>query len=211
MADAAGLAALPRGRHSLSREEVATAQKLRLAVATADAMAEKGYVGTPVADILRRAGVSRQSFYEHYRDKHECFLDALDLAGAVLVAQLGTEAGRRGGSPLERAQRAVDRYLRTIAAEPAFARLYLVEVHAAGPEAVERRAALQAGIVDALAHLLGARGASARFACQAFVAAVASLVAVPLVKGDLDAVLALRRPLQRLLADLVEGPLAPRQ
>ena len=48
---------LPRGRHSLSREEVAADQRLRLAVAMADAMAELGYVGTPVASVLERAGV----------------------------------------------------------------------------------------------------------------------------------------------------------
>jgi len=208
VADAASLAPLPRGRHSLTREEVATAQKLRLAVATAEAMAEKGYVGTPVADILRRAGVSRQSFYEHYRDKHECFLDALDLAGSVLATELVEEIAGPG-EPLARAQRALDRYLRTIAAEPAFARLYLVEVHAAGEEAMRRRADLQAALADGLADLLGLRRAKGRFACQAFVAAVAGLVSVPLVAGDTDAVLALRRPIRQLLADLVAGPLAP--
>lgn len=197
------LARLPKGRHSLTREQVAEAQRLRLAVAMADAMADSGYVGTPVASVLKRAGVSRETFYQLYDDKLACFLDALDLAGAVLASQLATATGGPG-PPLDRAERAVQRYLESIAEHPSFARLYVVEVHAAGPIAMQRRAELQAVAVDALAALLGARSASARFACQAYVAAVAALVTVPLATGDLAAVAALRRPLVDHLRGLVE-------
>lgn len=209
MADVA-LTPLPKGRHSLTRAQVADAQRLRLSVAMADAMAERGYVGTPVAAVLERAGVSRETFYQLYDDKLACFLDALDLAGAVLATQLAATASGPGGR-LERAERAVQRYLASIAEHPSFARLYVVEVHAAGPVAMQRRAELQALVVDALAALLGARTASARFACQAYVAAIASLVTVPLATGDLAAVAALRRPLVDHLRALVEhGPIGRR-
>lgn len=95
-------------------------------------------------------------------------------------------------------------YLETIIASPAFARLYLVEVHAAGAVAMERRADLQASVVDGLARLLGARTPAGRFACQAYVAAVSSLVTVPLATGDLEALAALRQPLIDHLRSLVE-------
>lgn len=203
MVDAA-LAPLPKGRHSLSREQVARAQRIRLVVAMADAMAERGYVGTPVAAVLERAGVSRETFYQLYDDKLACFLDALDFVGEVLVAELATAVGG-AGDPLDRARRAVDRYLDTIVEHPAFARLFLVEVHAAGPDAMARRAALQARLVDALAGLFGARTQRTRFACQAFVAAVASLVTLPIVTGDHDAVRALRRPLREHLRTLADA------
>lgn len=188
------LAPLPRGRHSLTREQVADAQRLRLAAGLADAMVEHGYVGTSVAAILRRAGVSRQTFYALYDDKLGCFLDALELAGAVLVSRLA-ETVATPGAPLERAERAVARYLDTIIDHPAFARLYIVEVHAAGPPAIRRRAELQAEVVDALADLLDARTATARFACQAYVAAISALVTLPLALGDADGVRRLREPL----------------
>lgn len=208
-----GLAPLPRGRHSLTRQQVSDAQRLRLAVALAEVMVEDGYVGTPVAAILRGAGVSRQTFYELYDDKLACFLDALDLVGAVLVGELaGVVAG--GGdatrSPLERAERAVERYLDTLVRHPAFARLFVVEVHAAGPEALRRRADLQARVVDALTDLLGARSAQARFACQAFVAAVSALVTLPLALGDQEALAGLREPLVAHLRALVDGGLLDR-
>lgn len=197
-------AGLPRGRHSLSRRQVEESQRLRLAVALAEAMVEKGYVGTPVAAVLRRAGVSRQTFYELYDDKQACFLDALDLAGAVLTAELGDTIGG-AGEPLDRAERAVGQYLDLIVANPAFARLYLVEVHAAGATALRRRAELQSSLTDSLAALLGARSRRARFACQSFIAATSALVTVPVVTGDLEAVAALRRPLTDHLRALVDA------
>ena len=167
-------------------------------------MLERGYVGTPVAAILERAGVSRQTFYELYGDKLACFLDALDLAGAVLVGRLA-EVVDGDGDPVDRAAHAVESYLQTITAHPAFARLYIVEVHAAGPEAMRRRAGLQAQVVDALADLLEARTSQARFACQVFVSAIAALVTVPLAVGDHDATAALRDPLVSHLRALVHG------
>jgi AcrR family transcriptional regulator len=60
---------LPRGRHSLSREEVEGSQRERVQRAMAEAMAEKGYALTSVADILRRARVSRETFYELYTSR----------------------------------------------------------------------------------------------------------------------------------------------
>lgn len=186
---------LPRGRHHLTRDEVEQSQRLRLAVATADALAENGYANTSVAAILDRAGVSRQTFYQLYRNKLDCFLDTLDLVGTVLVDQLSAAMTAAGGTPVERAGAAVEQYLLTIAGNLPFARLYIVEVHAAGPAALVRRAELQRRVVDALADLLGATTVEERFACEAYVAAVSALVTLPVATGDGDAVRALRDPL----------------
>lgn len=191
----AAIPRLPKGRHSLSRDEVEQSQRLRLAVATADALAEGGYANTPVAAILDRAGVSRQTFYELYRNKLDCFLDTLDLVGTVLVDQLSAALIAAGGTPVDRAGAAVERYLETIAGNLPFARLFIVEVHAAGPPALVRRAELQDRVVDALAGLLGAGTAEERFACEAYVAAVSALVTLPVATGNGDAVRALRDPL----------------
>lgn len=196
------LGRLPKGRHQLSRQQVQDAQRIRLAVAMAEEMAESGYVGTPVAAVLKRAGVSRQTFYDLYDDKHACFLDALDLVGAVLLADL--RVALPAGDPRTQARGAVETYLGTIARHRAFARLYLVEVHAAGEEAMARRAALQDEVVDGLAGLLGAVEPDDRFACRAYVAAVASLVTLPVVTGDDAALAALRAPLLGLLDDVAE-------
>lgn len=187
-------ARLPRGRHGLAREEVEQAQRLRILRGLADAMHDTGYAGTPVADILKRAGVSRETFYQQFASKLDCFLAAFDLVSGALVDRLA--ATRDGtGTPLERFERALDAYLDTLASHPAHARLFLVEVYAAGPEAMRRRAAVQQRLADALANLLDARTDADRFACGVVVAAVSSMITGPLVAGDADALRRLAPPI----------------
>jgi AcrR family transcriptional regulator len=200
---------LPRGRHGLSREQVEVDQRLRIFVGMAEAMWAKGYVGTPVADIIKRAGVSRETFYQLYPDKLAAFLAAFDLVGEVLLERLRASLDEPG-EPIERFERAVNTYLDTLASEPGYARLFLVEVHAAGPEAMARRTVIQLGIVDALVELLDARSDADRFTCQMLVAAVSALVTGPLVAGDVDALRRLAPPIlahvRRLDASGMFGP-----
>ena len=184
---------LPRGRHGLSREEVEGDQRLRILVGVAEAMADGGYVGTPVAAILRSAGVSRETFYRLFPDKHTAYLAAFDLVGGALLAELDSAIAGPGDplDPLDRVERGLDRYLSTIAEHRAHARLFLVESYAAGADAIARRHEVQERITDALAALLGARSPSGRFACQSVVATVSALIVPPLVADDADAIAAL--------------------
>jgi AcrR family transcriptional regulator len=195
-------ARLPRGRHGLTREEVVRSQRDRMLRALAQTMADKGYVATTVADVLRAAGVSRETFYEQFKSKEDCFADAYEAAARILLAGL-TEAEGADGDPLDRLSRTLRVYLDTLAAESEFARLFLVEVYAAGPEALARRAAVQRAFVDLVIDGLGARTAEDRFACEAFVAAASSMVTTRLAANDVDGIRALHRPLLRLAGRLV--------
>lgn len=191
---------LPRGRHSLTREQVTADQRARIMVALAEAMAADGYTEVSVADVLRRAGVSRETFYQQFSSKRDCFLQTFDAAAAILADRIdGAVADAPAGGGPAAAEAAVGAYLDALVAEPAFAHLFLVESHAAGPAAIERRAAVQARLAAGLAELLGVTDDERRFACRAFVAAVGGLVTPPLVAGDLAAVRALRDPLLALL------------
>src|SRR5215475_3199222 len=87
---------LPRGRHGLSREEVATQQRTRILAATVDVVAELGYPETRVVDVIKRAGVSRKTFYEFFDDREDCFLAAYDLALGDLYR--GTEVAYESAS-----------------------------------------------------------------------------------------------------------------
>ena len=62
------LRVLPRGPHGLSRDQIVASQRARLLAGAIEAVAARGYVGTAVADIIARAGVSRRTFYELYED-----------------------------------------------------------------------------------------------------------------------------------------------
>jgi AcrR family transcriptional regulator len=206
--------ALPRGPHGLSREEVELSQRARLLQAATEAVAEQGYVKTTVADILGRAGVSRATFYQLFRDKEDCFLAAYkndaDFVAAVMTVQLEQVRASGDLDPLERLDRVLEVYLAALRSAPALARVFLVEVYAAGPAAIEQRRASLEQFVDIVAEthrgesgVLGTR-ASQRFAAQAFVGAVSSLVTNAVGVGETDDLPALRQPLMRLAAQITK-------
>jgi AcrR family transcriptional regulator len=200
---------LPRGRHGLSRQQVADRQRQRILLAVAETMAHKGYVATTVADVLRAAGVSRETFYQQFSSKQDAFMAAFDAAAALLLDRTlarsdpaDPDDSEPAAGPLERFDRALGAYLDGLAAEPALARTFLVEVYAAGPEALARRARLQQRVVDLLVHELGV-GDPHRVAFDLVVAGTAALVTPLLVQGDLAGVRALRGPLVEVVARLL--------
>ncbi len=106
-------------------------QRGRLLDATEDLVAEKGAAGATIEAIVKRAGVSSVTFYEHFRDKEECFVAAFDravdearveLRAAVPDDLVGEERLRAGLAAL----------LVVVDAEPSRARLCLVEAQKGG-------------------------------------------------------------------------------
>jgi AcrR family transcriptional regulator len=154
--------ALPRGRHAAPREVVWESQRGRLLAAMAEVVGTKGYGPVAVADAIARAGVSRKTFYEHFDNKEECFLAAYDAGvEAMLDAIDAAIRDAAPGGPVAIARAGTARYLETLAANPAFARTFLIEVLAAGPRALERRAAVHARFAEQLAAIhRAARGAA---------------------------------------------------
>jgi AcrR family transcriptional regulator len=144
---------LPRGPHNLTRDDVLSSQRERMCDAMATTVARKGYGATTVGDVVSGAGVSRKTFYEHFTDKEECFLAAFDagveaLLGAIVAAE---PDGGSGWQDLLRAR--VRAYLGTLAARPEFARTFLIEVFAAGQDALERRAQVHGRFAQLIADL----------------------------------------------------------
>jgi AcrR family transcriptional regulator len=195
---------LPRGRHGLTREQVVRSQRGRIFRAMAETMARKGYAATSVSEVLQAAGVSRETFYEQFSSKEDCFMAAFETAVNGLLGAV-REAPGPGAPPFERFERGLRAYLDALADDPAFARVMLIEVYAAGPAALERRAALQSGFVDAVGETLGSRTASDRFANEALVAAISAMVTSRLAAGDVDGLRALHRPLTDLARRLHQG------
>jgi AcrR family transcriptional regulator len=143
---------LPRGIHGLDPGVVAASQRARLLEAVGRAVAEKGYAAATIDDIVRGAGVSKKTFYEHFRDKLDCFLAAYEAASDELLGRLReAQSGPEGW--LERTRAGIAAYLRWLAAEPALARVFLIEVAAAGPVAAERRERIRDRYAEVLRDL----------------------------------------------------------
>src|SRR5215210_1752545 len=116
---------LPRGTHGLDRDVVEASQRARLLQAVGRAVAERGYAAATIDDVVRRAGVSKKTFYEHFADKEECFLAAYEAASAQLLERV-REAHATEDAWLERTRTQISAYLRWLAADPALARVFLI-------------------------------------------------------------------------------------
>ncbi len=129
---------LPSGRHNLPREFVITSQRDRLLDAMAQSCAEKRYAEVSVADIVASARVSRSTFYEIFPDKESCFLAAYD----AILGRFVTEVIKACQAPEltwpEQIELGIEASLDFLAAEPAFARMCIVDMFSAGPSALER-------------------------------------------------------------------------
>jgi AcrR family transcriptional regulator len=130
----------------------------RLVLGMVSAVAERGYAATTITDVVRHARVSRRTFYEHFEDKEACFLAAYDAVSDGVLAGIA-DAATHGATFQARIHASVRAYLEALAAEPAVARVFTVDILGAGPAALARRrevlrrfaAHIQALVADAIA------------------------------------------------------------
>lgn len=128
----------PSGIRSLPPDLVSAVQRERLLAAMLRATAQLGYREVSVQDVLDRAGVSRPTFYEHFENKEDCFLAALDTAAARLRERLEA-ASEPGQGWRERLRLSLEELLRFAAEDPDAAMSLIVDARAACPDALARR------------------------------------------------------------------------
>ena len=135
-----GKPGLPRGRSHLPPPAVRASQRERLLRSVIAAVSESGYPAVTVADIVRRARVSRAAFYAHFADKEDCFLAATAEGRELMIAQVAAAArALPAGSGDEEVLRVAFRaYLAFLSGEPVFARVFYIHMPTAGPRAVGR-------------------------------------------------------------------------
>lgn len=101
----------------------------------------RGYERTTVERVLQTAGVAAPVFDEHFADKEECFLQALD----AFLEEVERRVQARIDSSIpwpERVRGALEALLEALAENPDGARVVLVESLCACPTAAERYHAL---------------------------------------------------------------------
>jgi len=136
--DARASAREPASTRALTRERVRAAQRLRLALAMIEAIADKGYRATRVADVIARAGVSRKTFYEHFANKQECLLITYDLVADEGMRRVERAYREAEGWP-GRVEAAIRALFEASIENPGGLRLSLVEIGSVGPAGIERR------------------------------------------------------------------------
>ncbi|MBJ7457750.1 MAG: TetR/AcrR family transcriptional regulator [Thermoleophilaceae bacterium] len=103
----------------------------RLMRAMGESLMEKGYAGTVVADIVRRARVSRRTFYEEFDDRGECFLEICNRS-TEFAREVINQAADPALSWEEQSENAVNAYFAFMTVEPQLTRAMLFEVYALG-------------------------------------------------------------------------------
>src|SRR5262249_5599329 len=126
------LGPLPGGHHGLSREQIVDSQRERLLAAIAEQVAANGYRGTTITEVVKAASVSTRDFYELSDGKEDCFLAAFDVVRAHLEDLIRAAAGTADDWP-HQAVAALRAALDFFAAEPALARVCLLEAVSATP------------------------------------------------------------------------------
>jgi TetR/AcrR family transcriptional regulator len=151
---------LPRGRHTLAAETVAAQQRARLHEAAVELLAERGYSATTVQDLTTTAGISSITFYELFSGKSELVLDAFDALIASVCATLRERPVAEGALRVRLAA-VLTAVVEAILAQPAAARMALVEVAAVGQPGLTRRRALTSGLHELLRGAATVDGAPA--------------------------------------------------
>ena len=119
--------------------------------ALAAIVAEKGYPATTVAEVVDRASTSQRTFYEHFANKEEALLAALDSGSAQMLATVlpafrrAPELGALGARPPTR------RCSASAPKSPSTRRLGAVEMYAAGKRALQTRDTIMEGLEALLA------------------------------------------------------------
>lgn len=103
-----------------------------------EAVGAEGYERTSVRTVLERTGVYRQAFYDNFADKDDCYLQAYDAGVKRIEALVIAAAGGRTVWTA-RLRAGLGAMLEFLEAEPDVGRALVVEVHAAGPEALTKR------------------------------------------------------------------------
>ena len=122
----------------------------RLLRALAAVVAEKGYPDTTVAEIVERASTSQRTFYEHFKNKEDAIVAALDSGSAHMLAA-ALPAFRRAPDWKHAVHDTQEAMFAFGAEEPEYARLGGVEMYAAGNRALDQREVVTEGMEGLLA------------------------------------------------------------
>lgn len=115
-----------------------TGKRERILKGMLQAVGAKGYERATVQDAISEAGLYRQAFYDSFKDKEDCYLQALD-AGSAWVELAMREAAAGQATWRGQLRGALTGLLRFLDEEPQMGKALLVEVHAAGRLAVGKR------------------------------------------------------------------------
>jgi AcrR family transcriptional regulator len=126
---------------------VGSSKRQRILEGMLESVGSIGYDAASVRAVLDLTGLYRQAFYDNFPDKDACYREAFD-AGVARLEGLAIAAAAGEESWHGKLRAGLGAVLDALDVEPDIGRALIVEVHAAGPEALKRRAAAMKRFTD---------------------------------------------------------------
>jgi AcrR family transcriptional regulator len=126
---------------------VSSPKRQRILEGMLEVVGSNGYDAASVRMVLDTTGLYRQAFYDEFADKDACYLEALRFGAAKLEA-IAVDAAAAEDGWRAQLRAGLSAVLGALDAEPAIGRALIVEVHAAGPEALAIRAKAMKRLTD---------------------------------------------------------------
>ncbi|HWU32412.1 MAG TPA: helix-turn-helix domain-containing protein [Marmoricola sp.] len=182
-------------------------QRARILDAITRVVAEKGYAGATVADIVAEAGVSRSSFYELFDGKAQCLVEAYRTATTIAIEKVATAtAGALDSGWRIAAETAVHAYFEVVRESPQTSRMVFLDFRSLGAASIEENAQAQSRYVASVLKLqrsLAKLGTSVPTRPEAelglIFAGIETRVAQALASGDMRALNAVEAAAKTLL------------
>ena len=195
------------------RHGVIEIQRSRLLGAAVRAVEELGYPNATVANITRRARVSRRTFYELFANREACLLAAIERVVGELEDEL--RAADLESLPWrERVRGGLAMILAFFDHEPALARMCVVQALRGGPAILEYREEVLAALAAVLDEGCpqGPRGEGrTRFTAEGLVGGALAILYARLLRGESGSLSGLLGELMGVIVLPYLGPAAARR
>lgn len=138
-----------------SNDNLASQHRHRLLEGLAQAVAEKGYADVTIADIVREAGVSRRTFYEHFAGKPQALIALFEAASrnALQVLRAAIDPERDWQAQVEQAMTA---YLGCLAQNPVLLRTLFIDILGLGAPGLAARRRVNGEIARFMGSVINA-------------------------------------------------------
>lgn len=118
--------------------------RVRVLDAMARVVTQRGYDTVTVAEIVREAGVSRRTFYEHFDDKQDCFVQGCWHGVALLLDAVDQAERSRPDAPWREVLRSsLESLLDSLAAHPDYTWVITIESGSVRPAQSARSAVVE--------------------------------------------------------------------
>lgn len=174
----------------MSEEPPVTDHRSRLLLGLAHAVAAKGYADTTISDIVREAGVSRRTFYEHFDGKPAALIALYESASlrGLRVLQEAIDPARDWQTQVDQALGA---YLGSLAQNPVLLRTLFVEILGLGATGLAARRRVHDLMADFMLEVINAGQSPARLHRPMAVAVIGGIHELVLHALELDRATAL--------------------